>query len=298
MSKQNTDCCFVFGEQYENINFDFKLLDNYTTIGYNNVIDFYNPTIYMSNSKEILLKFIDNNTFNDNTTYLLNPTSLIANCVNIADMSFWSDNKKIKSRLNNYLDKNILTKLQNLVTSKSNVYLIKNLKKMERTKNISDVMDKQLLTKNIKYSLKYKNIMPLMVLKYIAINKIQTVFLVCCNLNKYIDSDKKIICDGIKKRLAKHNNINFINASIEENELLDFVPNYDLIKMYTYYKKNNFDTNTLVKDYINFCKIDSMNRQTKQSAILTLFGELNNIINYASEFDYDKYIYVKKLNCC
>ena len=283
--------CFVIGEQFDKNIFDSTLLESEITIACNYTINVFTPTVYFAGSQEILKYLVNNHNFNNNTLYLLSPTALIVNCYDINTMTPWiSNNQVIKNNTqSSYCHPDILDKLNELVNNHKNIFLIENLKKLILTKNLNSIINKELLITNLNYADKYRNIIPMVILKYIKQHDVNYVFLLGCNINSYCNSNKEDIYNGIKLRSNKYSNINIINSSIEENESLDFLINYDLIKLLNYYKSNNNDINTLISDYVNYCKIDILKNKDKEDIIKTLLSELDNILNNNDTLDYKCY---------
>lgn len=273
MIKYEKDYCFVIGEQYSDFNFNMSLLDEYVTIGCNYSIDFYEPTIYIAGSHTMLKYIIDNGKINTKTRYYLSPSSLMSNL--------------LQKQKNTCGENNIdyCKKLDEIVKNNDNVYLIKNMKRFELTKNIND-FDELTIKKNLEYCNKYKNVIPLIVLKYTKKNNFRYVFLLCCNVNKYFEKNKTDILNGMKMRNKTSNKMFVINSSIEQGESLDDIICYDIIKFKSYCEKNNINEFDIIEKYVCFCKIDILCEYDKSSIIDIFLSELEKIVDNKDIIDY------------
>ncbi len=288
------DYCFVIGEQFDKNNYDKILLDKLTsetTFACNYTIDNFCPTIYMAGSHTIIKHLIDSHKFNNTTTYLLSPTAIISNCYNIEKMKYWHDDPDvIKADMqNSYTHPETLKKLQKIVDENRNVFLVKDISKIILTRDLSSVIDKELLLKNLKYCDKYSNIIPMMVFKYAARRNMNTIFLLGCDVKQYPEKVRNDIHNGIKLRALKKNKINIINSSPYDAMPVDFLPNYDLNKFHKYYLHKNISIDKLVSDYANYCKIDILKKMSREEQIETILEELESITRGKDILDYDSY---------
>jgi len=288
------DYCFIIGEQFDNTKIDCKILEGEVTIGCNYTINIFQPSIYIAGSCQMLKYLINNHTFNNTTTYILSPTALIVNTYNINTMQLWHENIAVinANSQSHYTSIDTLYKLQDIANQHPNVFFIEDLKKLSITRNLFKVIDQETLHNNMKYCHKYNNIIPTIIIKYAKQYNINYIFLIGCNLKKY-GNDKTIqeLYNGIKLRTLKmtNKNIYMINGSVEGEEDLDFLPTYDLIKLYQTYIVNNKDIKDVIMDYVNYCKIDLLKKESKEKIIEVLYDQLNNIMLGKDVLDYTNY---------
>jgi hypothetical protein len=128
-------------------------------------------------------------------------------------------------------------------------------------------------------------------MKYAKKYCVKYIFLLACYLNKYHPRNKEDIYKGIKFRIRKSPNIYFINASCED---IDILLNYDLQKLYKFYIIKGYDINTLIKDYVNYCKIDILKSKSKIDILDTILHELDNLLDGKDVIDYDSYNNISK----
>ena len=296
------DYCFIIGEQFDCTKYNINIIDQLKseiTIACNYTIKIFQPTIYIAGSHTIIRYLIDNHKFINDTIYILSPTALISNCFNIDNMQPWLKDPSVirASAQNSYTSVDILEKFKKIINDNQNIFLIKDIKKLTLTRDLDTIIDKELIKKNFRYCYKYNNIIPMIILKYAKKYNVNMIFLLGCNLNKYQGKNREDIYNGIKLRAFKSKMIDFINASIEENETLDFLPNYDLGTFYKYYVYRNISISNIIKEYVNYCKIDILKNKNKDDQLNIIINELDMLSKGKESLDYESYETIYKFGC-